>query len=626
MKIDFLKINSFGNLLDKEIELKDKINIIYGKNESGKSTIVKFITNMLYGSSKNKNGREISDFDRYKPWAREEFSGKMKYTLTDGESYEIYREFKKKQPKIYNSKLEDISEHYTIDKNTGSQFFYDQTGINEDVFLTTAISMQEETKLDVNSQNMLLQKISNLVTSGKENLSYKKIYEKLNKKQVEEVGNDRTVGRPLNKVNQEIFEARKELEELEQFKIQEEKLKQEKEQIEKELKEKETIYDLIKKVQVYKEEERLNKKEIEIIEISMNDAEEKLKLLQKNKNQEVTKPKEKTAPKFLIIISILAILLGIVMFLLNTMKVFSYILVFIGICFGIANYILDRKYKKKNQEREMEIKKTTMFYQKEIEILEETISKYVYQINTMSEKMEKNKKKYLNNLESEFKYDIDSFTYHEIVEDDKIDITKTIFKIEEELTNSKVRINTIQLQEKQIEEKMERYVAIEENLQINLDEKKKIEELEECIVIAKKCLDKAYEKIKDEISPHFSNHLSKTISAISGGKYKKVLINDKDGISVELADGSYVPANLLSIGTIDELYLSLRINALNEISKENLPIVLDESFAYFDNERLENILKYLNENYDNQIIIMTCSNREKQILENLNLEYNYIEL
>ena len=58
MKIKKIKINSFGNLEDKEIDLSENINIIYGKNEAGKSTLLKFITNSFYGTSKNKKGRD----------------------------------------------------------------------------------------------------------------------------------------------------------------------------------------------------------------------------------------------------------------------------------------------------------------------------------------------------------------------------------------------------------------------------------------------------------------------------------------------------------------------------------------------------------------------------------------
>ena len=58
MKINKLQINSFGNIENKEIELSNNINIIKGKNESGKSTLLKFVVDMLYGISKNKRGKE----------------------------------------------------------------------------------------------------------------------------------------------------------------------------------------------------------------------------------------------------------------------------------------------------------------------------------------------------------------------------------------------------------------------------------------------------------------------------------------------------------------------------------------------------------------------------------------
>ena len=109
MKINKLKINSYGKLKNKEIEFKDNINIVYGKNESGKSTLLKFIQNSFYGISKNKKGKEYSDFDKYSPWTEEEFSGKLEYELDNNEKYEIYRDFKKKNPKIFNEKKEDIA-------------------------------------------------------------------------------------------------------------------------------------------------------------------------------------------------------------------------------------------------------------------------------------------------------------------------------------------------------------------------------------------------------------------------------------------------------------------------------------------------------------------------------------
>ena len=100
MKINYLKINEFGKLENKEINLNDNINLIYGKNETGKTTILKFISSMFYGVSKNKNGKEISDYDKYKPWKGEDFSGKINYELDNNNKYEVFREFSKNLKKL----------------------------------------------------------------------------------------------------------------------------------------------------------------------------------------------------------------------------------------------------------------------------------------------------------------------------------------------------------------------------------------------------------------------------------------------------------------------------------------------------------------------------------------------
>ena len=133
--------------------------------------------------------------------------------------------------------------------------------------------------------------------------------------------------------------------------------------------------------------------------------------------------------------------------------------------------------------------------------------------------------------------------------------------------------------------------------------------------------------MKHDISPQFEQNLCEIISSITNEKYKNIKINDEVGILVEVENGEYMTADRLSIGTIDEMYLSLRLSTLSEISSENLPIILDETFAYFDNQRLKNILHYLQDKkYNHQIIIFTCSNREEEILKQLKIEYHLINI
>ena len=63
MKINNIQINGFGTLKDKNLKLEDGINLIYGNNETGKSTLANFIKAIFYGVNRNKNGNAFSEFD-----------------------------------------------------------------------------------------------------------------------------------------------------------------------------------------------------------------------------------------------------------------------------------------------------------------------------------------------------------------------------------------------------------------------------------------------------------------------------------------------------------------------------------------------------------------------------------
>ena len=71
------------------------------------------------------------------------------------------------------------------------------------MFTSTVVAMQEEVKLDTQDQSVLVQKLANLAGTGDDNLSYKKVIDRLNKVQIEEIGTDRSQGRPINIVRKE---------------------------------------------------------------------------------------------------------------------------------------------------------------------------------------------------------------------------------------------------------------------------------------------------------------------------------------------------------------------------------------------------------------------------------------
>lgn len=668
MKIKNIKINNYGNLENKEINFENRINIIYGKNESGKSTLLNYIKNIFYGISKNKNGKEISDYEKYKPWMKEEFSGKLEYELDSGENFEILRDFNKKNPKVFNGKYEDISKEFNIDKKDGPQFFYEQTKVDEMMFLSTIVSMQQEVRLDRQSQQILVQRIANLAGTGDDNISFKKVLDKLNKRQVDEVGTERTQGKPINLVKDRMKNIEFVIKDIEQYKNNKKELELEKQKLEEKVSSLETqncITNRLHKVQneVSLESEKINiknkiknelKEKIQELNLEKNKLIENKKIIYlkneelKNndkKNNENKKEKNKKI-KYLIsffIILILFVLIKLInLFFIknNYLNIFSwsifpiyFIYLFIKINMD-KNKIKKEKYVEKlNEQIEQEKNKN------EISILDAKIESIDNQINQyLKEEQEQIEDIKRIQLGIDTKIDIEiekireeysnKINVDEII--DKLDLEnvgRQVDYIQEELNKNKLELHSIVLEEKEILPKLENMITLQAEYKNLEEELKELEEKSNCISWAKEYLNKAYEKMKEVVTPKFTQNLSKNISEISEQKYTKVSINDENGLIVENQFGEYISVDRLSVGTIDQLYLSLRLSMLEEISEEKMPIILDEAFAYYDEARLENILKFLIEkSEEHQLIIFTCTKREQNILEKLQVPYNLVEL
>ena len=620
MKINNLKINGFGKIENKEINLNNKINLIYGENEAGKTTLLKFISGMFYGVSKNKNKKEFSDFEKYKPWQAEEFSGKIEYSLDNNNTYEIFRDFTKKNPKIYFNS-EDISKNFTIDKNKGNQFFYEQTGIDETSFITTTLIEQKSVVLDTSEQSILTQKIANILSTGEENISYKKTIEKLNKKIIEEIGTERTIGRPINLINEKINKINQEKNNLEKIILNIDELEKKEKNIKNKIKEKEIKINLLKEIKRINEENNL---EEEKIKINNNlKEEEKIKINNLEKKIKENEINKKNNNLINIIIFILLIILNIILFIFKINIAINISLIAITVAFATFTIFKTIKNNNKIKEKNKEQKK----YIEEKEIIKNNINKIQKNIDKKNEEKIEKEKIEKNKIKNMYKNEIDENEINYLLEENKNEINNILDNLNNEISSLKIQLHTNEIDYNNIIKKSEEKAKLEEQLEGSLEEKEELEKLSNSINIAKIAIENAYNKMKNEITPKFTKNLSNIVGKISNNKYNKINFIDGQGLIVELENGEYVNANKLSIGKIDQLYLSLRLSAMQEITQEKMPVILDEVFAYYDNERLENILKYLNENYkENQIIIFTCSNREKEILDKNEIKYNYINL
>ena len=156
-------------------------------------------------------------------------------------------------------------------------------------------------------------------------------------------------------------------------------------------------------------------------------------------------------------------------------------------------------------------------------------------------------------------------------------------------------MHTLDLDKKNIEPQLDNLAKIEEALVNNNGKMLTLQNLNMSMNLAKEVLNNAYEKMKNSVTPKFTQNLSHNISSITEGKYNKVMFNEEEGLIVELENGDCIPVNRFSIGTIDQLYLSLRLSMIDELSEESVPFLLDEVFALYDDERLKKIIEYLKE-------------------------------
>ena len=648
MKINNLKINSYGKIKNKEINLKNGINIIYGKNEAGKSTLLNFIFNSFYGISKNKKGKIFSDFEKYKPQEGDEFSGKIEYELDTNERFEIFRDFNKKNPKIFNENSEDISNQFNIDKKTGNEFFYEQTKVDEDLFISTVGILQKEVELEKNNRNFLVQKLANLVGTGEDNVSYKRAIDRINKKQLDEVGTERSREKPINIVNKKIDELENKKNILEEYKNKKYEIDDEENNlinIQNELKNTNSYF---KELKIFLENQKIEQEKINLKENLIEENNNKINNLNnelneikntENKkhekinleNKKMEKEKNKVN-KNLIISFIFLIIINLLVLLITEGNIKYLILVTIPIYLGVWQIIkngINKKYKIKKQELNNNLNLENNF---EINNIEN-------KINLLNENNNKLKEEILelnNNLNLKNNFEIEKIknNYKDILaENNLININNLeklnyeIEKIQTEINSNNIELHKIKLNKENIEPQLDKLAEVEEKLNYNKNNLKELNKLNLSMEICKKILEEAYTEMKENITPKFTNNLSRIISLITNNKYNNVRFNEESGLMVELQNGDYMQIDKLSTGTIEQLYLALRISMIDDLSKEILPLFLDETFAYYDDERLQNILMFLvKEAQRRQIFIFTCSNREVNILKQLNINYNYIEI
>ncbi len=114
------------------------------------------------------------------------------------------------------------------------------------------------------------------------------------------------------------------------------------------------------------------------------------------------------------------------------------------------------------------------------------------------------------------------------------------------------------------------------------------------------------------VAPRLAKIAGGYLAEITGGVYDELLISRDMTISIRIPQTKRMnenPENLLSKGTVDQIYLALRLAMIECMSEngERVPMLLDDPFANYDDGRLANALRLLSRiSEQNQVILMTC--------------------
>lgn len=138
MKIQHVHIDGFGRYADRDFEFGEGLNVIYGKNEAGKSTLQHFLLAMLYGMKNPKRKRTVylDEEAKYRPWQGGSYGGRMLLSVGDTD-YRIERSLRREDEWVrlfLQSTGEEVTHRFELDSRKEPAFAQVLFGADRDLF------------------------------------------------------------------------------------------------------------------------------------------------------------------------------------------------------------------------------------------------------------------------------------------------------------------------------------------------------------------------------------------------------------------------------------------------------------------------------------------------------------
>ncbi len=161
----------------------------------------------------------------------------------------------------------------------------------------------------------------------------------------------------------------------------------------------------------------------------------------------------------------------------------------------------------------------------------------------------------------------------------------------------------------------EEIAQIEESLGLCREKLDSIKAEIQAMELASELISQAAEKMQEEIIPKLNEKTGKLLSHITDGSHSTLATGIDNEINTEFRNAVHSLWEF-SDGTIDQMYFALRIAAAEVFSeKESVPIIIDEAFAYYDEDRIKSTFDLLSEiAKEKQVIVFTCKEKEIELI------------
>ncbi len=560
-----LMLKDFGKFNNKEIDLKPGLNLIYGGNEAGKTTIKDFIVGMLYGIDKSRGLKaRFDEYELRKPLSGRGFSGKA-YIKKDDKNYFVERSFLRHNRRVTAM---DINSGRELDLRNTNSLQGEIFDLDKNTYENTLCIGEHGAAPGKELADSMSNYLANLSTTGSADIDKDKAIERL--KAEKKKYDTKAYKVKADNISQEILEFENVDQELKDIRAKIADVDQEFAMETARRKREARKLIETKDGTTYEENEELNQ--------DMDELAKRAVFLDADLIKDYKKELPLTDRVWFILLTgvfVVAVIAAMV-YILPFEKSVRQLFIICTILFVIVT-IVEGMYSKGMLNGDIYTP------------TEEDFKKMIYDLERKQE------------------------TYEEV----EIDMS-----FAKEFVDKKAELLA---QEKEILDRKEKRRQLEEELSAANSMVEKLEKEQHIINLAINTINQVSAEIHGDLGFLINDNISDIVSKITDGKYQDVKMDEKLHVMVKDSD-SYVGIEYLSAGTIEQIYLAVRLSVARLLCRDRMPLIIDDIFTAYDETRLVNTLDCLKTIDTEQIILMTSNPHIGDMLDDLDMDYNYVEL